>query len=142
MAAGPLESSLNLLRTSSGGLGLRLSDSESAAAADSESPDSKKVWFSAFLASGKTHAREKMFLASLLLACVGSALGVVEIETTLVTVPQERGHVVVHKRLTQSVLGKGVPFEVVYTVLNIGTECVLRAPTDPPISPPPPPFCA
>lgn len=83
-----------------------------------------------------------MFLASLLLVCVGSALGVVEIETTLVTVPQERGHVVVHKRLTQSVLGKGVPFEVVYTVLNIGTECVLRAPTDPPISPPPPTFCA
>jgi hypothetical protein len=41
-----------------------------------------------------------------------------------VTTPQERGHVIVHKRVQESVLVQNQPFTVVYDVLNIGTECV------------------
>jgi hypothetical protein len=39
-----------------------------------------------------------------------------------VTIPQERGHVIVQKRLLESVLVQHSPFTVVYDVLNIGTE--------------------
>jgi hypothetical protein len=46
-------------------------------------------------------------------------------EITSVTTPQERGHVVVHKRLQEAVLVQHQPFTVVYDVMNIGTECVL-----------------
>ena len=64
-------------------------------------------------------------LAAALLLLVSGILGD---EVSSATAPQERGHVIVQKRLVESVLVQYQPFTVVYDVLNIGTECVaLRA---------------
>ena len=60
-------------------------------------------------------------LASAFILLISGVLGD---EVSSVTVPQERGHVIVQKRLVESVLVQYQPFTVVYDVLNIGTECV------------------
>ena len=38
--------------------------------------------------------------------------------------PLERGHVMVHKEIQSKHLVQGQPFDVVYTVMNVGLECV------------------
>ncbi len=65
--------------------------------------------------------------ASLLFAAACLAPAGAASEGASATVPLERGHVVVHKRVKESVLVQGQPFEVAYTIMNIGAECVARA---------------
>ena len=45
------------------------------------------------------------------------------------TNPLQRAHVIVQKNIDADYLVQGRPFDVIYTAINIGQECVFTAPT-------------
>lgn len=60
-----------------------------------------------------------ILLATFLVSCTGG-----DVSSQPGGAPLERGHVMVHKEIQSKHLVQGQPFDVVYTVMNVGLECV------------------
>ena len=64
-----------------------------------------------------------ILFATFLVSCTGG-----DVSSQPGGAPLERGHVMVHKEIQSKHLVQGQPFDVVYTVMNVGLECVPAAP--------------